>query len=92
MAVSAASAAVCGDQDISVEFYSPRTAHVLKTPVGATFHKPFETRVAKTWDGTVTVKSGAVLDISKSKFSCSNLVRNPGGRIVRGLGFMLIVE
>ena len=42
--------------------------------------------------GTVTVKSGAVLDISKSKFSCSNLVRNPGGRIVRGLGFMLIVE
>ena len=60
MAASAASAAVCGDQDISVEFYSPRTARVLKTPVGATFHKPFETRAAKTWDGTVTVKSGDV--------------------------------
>ena len=60
VAASTAGAAVCGDQDISVEFYSPRTARVLKTPAGATFHKPFETRVAKAWDGTVTVKSGDV--------------------------------
>ena len=60
MTVSAAGAAVCGDQDISVEFDSPRAVRVLKTPAGATFHKPFETRVAKTWDGTVTVKFGDV--------------------------------
>ena len=64
MAASTAGAAVCGDQDISVEFYSPRAARVLKTPAGATFQKPFETRVAKTWDGTVTVKQGDVMSWS----------------------------
>ena len=60
MAAATAGAVVCGDQDISVEFYSPRAARVLKTPAGATFHKPFETRIAKAWDGTVTVKKGDV--------------------------------
>lgn len=59
-AASTAAAAVCGDQDIAVEFYSPRAARILKTPAGATFRKPFETRVAKVWDGTVTVRRGDV--------------------------------
>lgn len=47
-------AVTVGDQDISVEFYTPRTVRVLKTPAGATFSKPFETVNAK--PGAVSVK------------------------------------
>ena len=47
-------AVTVGDQDVSVEFYTPRTVRVLKTPAGATFSKPFETVNAK--PGAVSVK------------------------------------
>ncbi len=58
-AVLSAEAVVCGDQDISVEFYSARTARVVKTPVGQPFSKPFTTLKAKPWAGSVAVTDDA---------------------------------
>ena len=42
--------------------------------------------------GTVTVRSGATLDISKCNFTCVNLVKEPGGTIKNKPGFSLFVR
>ncbi len=51
-------AVTVGDQDVSVEFYTPRTVRVLKTPAGATFSKPFATVNAKPGAASVRFEGG----------------------------------
>lgn len=53
-------AVTAGDQDISVQFYSPRTVRVVKTPAGQVFSKPFTTCIARPGDVSVAFEDGDV--------------------------------
>ena len=49
-AASVAAAFECGDQDLGVEFYTPRTVRITKTPKGQPAQKPIVTVISKSGD------------------------------------------
>lgn len=51
----------------------------------------FEDRVSSTY-GTVTVRTGSTLDISKCDFSCVKLVKEKGARVIRNRGLIFVVR
>lgn len=67
VAAGSASALVCGEQDVSVEFYTPRTVRIVKKPLGTTFVQPFETVSAKPGAVPVATTEGATATWSSAE-------------------------